>query len=1194
MKEILQKELERICEKEKGLSIIEVPTGRGKTYNVLVWIVKYMKACREKSIKPRNIFFITTQIKNLPYEDLRDLYKDDQMFKKEVMQIHKNVEFFLKDDFVEIDNEIERIIKEWDEYDNLIIAIEKLNRIKKANKKYQVYQKSDQEEAERDVSEAESGFRYALTKFLEIESKKLDITIPENIEDEELYKRSFLIDTKYQWIRKLYPAVDTEKFTVFLLSMTKFLYGNSPIISHSYKFINNDITDNAIIFIDEFDATKNTIENVLIENAAKATYDKMLLFSKLYKGLNRETSTTIKQALGQKESPRGFETLKEKAKDLFEKYKIASCFLLADEYKDLNQNFMFHDEILHTLKDSQKVNILGIPNNNTERIDIKFYSNTEKMKLQEEYISISSLLEQIEQYFRNFRSYLKRWAQKYSKLTGISEEDAAYTILKVFMLNAQDAENIMENKVYYSPYKKAEKENMTLSDIIPDTTYYNHGFDIHHFEDSTKHHEETNIFTSQKHDSAEKFIKLLSQKANVIGISATALVQTYDNYNLDYLQDVLKTTYETLSTDVINSIKRKEEEISEDYEKKGVKAEIRLLKNFDLYETLKGQKNIAEKILKTYMHPDIAKKLGRYLEEECAGDDYSIIRYLDVIQAMNDFWKDENSHAWLFLNWPLLKNEKSAYKEDVIKTAFSKIIKSSGIKAVEDESKYIVVLKSSETFEEEKKELMNDLSSGKKRMVFSSYQTLMAGQNLNFPYNPSKIAEYVSIGNNQERKDTTDFDGIILGDITHQNFNKKDEEKRKTTLERNIERVSLCSRIEDAYEQDYIERKEQELLLKYIFDNRKFSENSYYGVLNKVNSIPLVKNKHLQIIMQSIGRISRTMIKNKNIKIYITNKNLTSIDKTELEKHILTPELKELAKYCEAIPQEENETIERLTRRAEKNCSRANRLINSLMIKEEDNWDIDNAEIWERTRIAALRAPTTNTEQIYSYTYFEGYIPLNRYYFVQRNDFGRVLIDFVNSKDDFKLKRNLKGFFEDKPVNVQEVSEEDCRLQVILKCPGMQEYFETQKYATSWKKAKFIMTPVFYQNIYKGALGEEAGKFIFEEHFGIKLYKITEMDKFELFDFEIAPGVYVDFKHWRPYYYADRNYMIEKISKKLDSCNGKRVYIVNILADGLLESETINDERIIVIPNLLDENTGAINWKALEAIKKEDLRKEGK
>lgn len=1028
-----------------------------------------------------------------------------------------------------------------------------------------------------------------------MESKKLDISIPENTEDEDLYKRRFLLDTKYKWIRKLYPAVDTEKFSIFLLSMTKFLYGNSPIVKRSYKFINNELTNNAIVFIDEFDATKNTIEKILIENAAKATYDKMALFSKLYKGLSRETSTTIKQALGKNDIPRGFESLKEKAKDLYEKYKISSCFLLSDEYKDLSQNFMFHDEVLHTLKDSQKANILGIPNTATERIDIKFFSNTEKKGMQEDsYISISSLLEQIEQYFRNFRSYLKRWAQKYSKITGIPEEDAAYTILKVFTLNEQDAENLMENKVYYSPYKKAEKQNMTLADIVPDTTYYNHGFDIHHFEDSTKHHEETNIYTSQKHDTAEKFIKILAQKANVIGISATALIQNYDNYNLDYLQDVLDSSFETLSQDAINAIKEKEEEILQEYKRNSVRPEIRILKNNDLLESQKGKKHIAETLLKKFMHPDIAKKLGHYLEEECDGDDYSLIRYLDVIQAMNDFWKDENSHAWLFLNWPLLKNEKSKYKEEVIRTAFSKIVKSSGIKPTEEETKYIIVLKSSESFDEDKKELMKDLSEGKKRMVFSSYQTLMAGQNLNYPYDAEKIKGYISIGNNQERKDTTDFDGIVLGDITHQNFNKKDEENRKTTLERNIERVSLCSRIEDAYEQDYIERKDQELLLKYVFDNRKFSENNYFTVLNKINNISLVRNKYLQIIMQSIGRISRTMVKNKIIKIYITNKNITNIDKKELEKHILTPELKELAKYCGTIPQEESEVIEKLTRRVEKNCTRANRLINSLMIKEAANWDPDNAEIWERTRIVALKAPTSNKEQIYSYTYFEGINPLNKYYFVQRNDFGRVLIDFVNSKDDFKLKRNLKGFFEDTHVNVQEVSEDDCRLQEIMKCPGMKEYFESHNYATKWKKAKFIMSPVFYQNIYKGALGEEAGKFIFEEHFGIKLNKISEMDKFELFDFEISPDVFIDFKHWRPYYYADRKYMIDKISQKLDSCNGKRAYIVNILADGLLESETLDDKRIIIIPNLLDEKTGAVNWKALDAINKEDLNKEGK
>ncbi len=1194
MKKILQKELIRICEKETGLSIIEVPTGRGKTYNVLVWIVQYMKHCRERNIQPRKIFFLTTQLKNLPYDDLRKQYKDDKNFKNEVMQIHKNVEFFLRDDFNEIEKTINDSIKEWDEYENLIFSIDKLQKIQKSNQRFQIYQKSDIEAAEEQVSEAESSFRYTLTKFLEIESSKLDITIPNAVEDEDLYKKKYLIDTKFNWVRKLYPAVDTEKFSVFLLSITKFLFGNSPIVSHSYRFINNDITENAIIFIDEFDATKNNIETILIENAAKATYDKMVLFSKLYKGLSRETSSTIKQALGQKDIPRGFNLLKEKARDLFEKYKISSCFLLAEEYKDLTQNFMFHDEVLHTLKDSQKANILGIPNENTERIDIKFYTNSDKKKMPENtYISISSLLEQIEQYFRNFRSYLKRWAQKYAKLTGIPEEDAAYTILKVFTLNEQDSENLMENKVYYTPYKKAEKQNMTLADIIPDTTYYNHGFDIHHFEDSTRHHEETDIYTSQKHDTAEKFIKILSQKANVIGISATALVRTYDNYNLDYLQDILKPNFEILSETAVSEIRQKEIEILREYEKNGVTPEIKVLKANDAYEKMNGENHIATKILQEYMHPDIAKKLGHFLEDECGDNEYSLIRYLDVIKAMNDFWNDENSYAWLFLTWPILKDEKSDYKESVIRTAFSKIIKSSDIKIKENEENYIVILKSSDTFEDEKKELMSDLAEGKKRMVFSSYQTLMAGQNLNYPYDASKIKDYVTIGNNEERKDTTDFDGIILGDITHQNFNKKKDEENKTTYEKNVERISLCSKIEDAFEQDYIERSEQEMLLKYVFDNRKYSETSYYGVLNKVNSIPLVQNKHLQIIMQSIGRISRTMVKNKEIKIYITNKNLSRINKAELEKHILTPELRELANYCTYLHQENNEIIERLTRRAEKNCTRANRLINSLMIKEESNWDQDNADIWERTRKEALISPTSENEQVYSYTYFEGQVPLNKYYFVQRNDFGRVLIDFVNSKDEFKQNRNLSSFFEDSPITIQEVSEADCRLQEILKCPGMKEYFETQKFATEWKKARFIMTPVFYQNIYKGALGEEAGKFIFEEHFGIKLNRITEMDKFELFDFEISPGVYVDFKHWRPYYYADRQKMIAKITKKLDDCSGKRVYIVNILADGLLESETINDKRIVVIPNLLNENTGLINWNAYQSINPNDYTKIG-
>ena len=57
-----------------------------------------------------------------------------------------------------------------------------------------------------------------------------------------------------------------------------------------------------------------------------------------------------------------------------------------------------------------------------------------------------------------------------------------------------------------------------------------------------------------------------------------------------------------------------------------------------------------------------------------------------------------------------------------------------------------------------------------------------------------------------------------------------------------------------------------------------------------------------------------------------------------------------------------------------------------------------------------------------------------------------------------------------------------------------------------------MILPVVYQNIYKGALGEVAGKAILEAN-GIKLSEITDVTKFEKFDFCLMDNkdVYIDF-----------------------------------------------------------------------------------
>lgn len=1188
MEKVILEEINRFSEKETGLSIIEVPTGRGKTYNVLVWISQYMKHCRENGIKPRKIFFLTTQLKNLPYDDLAKLYYDKELFYQDVLKIEKNLSVYLRDDgsYEKIQKKIPREVKDWAEYVHLDSCLNKYKKIQAAQKKNKVDYSSDLNDTEEKLRDAEKEFRHHLEQYMLEKAKDLGIEIPEGEDEEKFLKRSF-VNLKFNWVKELYPAINTENRNIYLLSITKFLYGNTTIIEKTYKFLNNPITEGAIIFIDEFDATKTIIEDIMIENAANAVNDKILLFKNIKAGFENELPYLLEQTKGKEQT---FLKMKNMAQDLYSHFHLSKRFQLTKDFRDESRNFMFHDEVLHTLRDGHRANILAVKNSETNKMDIKFLTKSEEEQLGAvEYISISSLLENLEEYFRTFRAFIKRWAKKYSVKADVTEEQAVYTILDVFDIHDNAVNMIMENGLYYTNYRNVEKATKTLADIIPDTTYYNHGFDIHHYEDSKNHNENTKINTAQKHDTAEKLLKFLCERANVIGISATALVPNYENYNLTYLKDVLGNQYSEISEAAKKLIAKIECSFANKYRDNGININFKVLKNKDLYESLKDTER-TKTVLSKILEPEFAEKLARKIDTDTHGDDYKVVRYLDVIEAMNDFWTSKNTHAWLFLNWKTLKSGDSEFDEDLLKNALKKIIQSSRIESDETVDDLIVVLQSKDSFTVEKDKLLKDLAAGKRRLVFSAYQTLMAGQNLNFPFNPTVLSGYKTIGaKSDSRSKTTDFDGIVLGEITHQNFLKSLEQK--DFYAQNLERIKLCSRVEDLYERDSVEYWEKENLLKYILDSSKMPMD-IDAALGKVNSSTLIRNKVLQILMQSIGRVSRTHVKNENINIYVVNKNLTMIDRKELEKHILTPELKVLVDHCSSI-ETRTEDDDLFVKRAEKNSFRARRLIDSMMKKQDSNWDIENIQIWKNTRDEALKAPQSDTGFTYSCMHFELPEPSNRYYFAQKGDFGAVLIDFKNSKDDFKIKRNLKDFFGDKPVIVQEVSEEDCRLKTILSCAGMKEYFEENGYATEFVPRKFIMTPVVYQNIYKGALGEVVGKFIFERYFNIPLKEIDDLSQFELFDYQMADGVFVDFKHWRPYYYTDLKKMYSWISKKLDMCGGKRAYIVNVLADGVLTPDLTTDPRIVVIKNLMNEKDGSINWKALDAINPDDYKNGG-
>ena len=196
-----------------------------------------------------------------------------------------------------------------------------------------------------------------------------------------------------------------------------------------------------------------------------------------------------------------------------------------------------------------------------------------------------------------------------------------------------------------------------------------------------------------------------------------------------------------------------------------------------------------------------------------------------------------------------------------------------------------------------------------------------------------------------------------------------------------------------------------------------------------------------------------------------------------------------------------------------------------------------------------------------------------KYYFKAYNDFqDGVEVSFAD-------KSNCCGW--------SEMSEKAAKLPYILKYKGMKEYFKKKGYVTSFKMLPRILNPVMFRNIYKGALGEVAGRFIIENELGIKLVDITEPEKFEKFDFRLNEEVYVDFKNWDESMQVERENELKKIRQKMRMVGAKRVYIINIVVeDGTKYEIKESTDGIIEIPGLITKN-GDIITKPIEKLAKE-------
>ena len=239
---------------------------------------------------------------------------------------------------------------------------------------------------------------------------------------------------------------------------------------------------------------------------------------------------------------------------------------------------------------------------------------------------------------------------------------------------------------------------------------------------------------------------------------------------------------------------------------------------------------------------------------------------------------------------------------------------------------------------------------------------------------------------------------------------------------------------------------------------------------------------------------------------------------------------------------------------------RANKFINNML---REDWTDDRIEKWQQLRELVLTSPTMSEAKV-----SENFIAKN--FYVKLPNKNNHL--FYRQEEDYN---NIQiGFTKNKGLNL-EVSDVAAKLNILMSIPELKDFFMQKGWATHFEKNDYIMSPTLFNNIYKGALGEVVGRYLFWRVLNLKMEEISEPELFELFDYRVSNlPVYVDFKNWHETTVFNGEEMLNKIEDKANKCGCKCVIIVNIVSEKEWKTHRIERKglTIVEIPSLLTGN----------------------
>lgn len=1167
MRECLTRYFE--TKEHSGLLIAEVPTGYGKTHDTVEAIYDYIHSDHFRQ-KGGRVIFTTTLLKNLPDEEFRRVYAAhgrSNDYTKEIIVLPSNLDG-VKNALANGTKPPFEVQTEWEEYQVLTKNLKTYENLLK--------QPAIVKSCPEYLTQLDDDLR---NKYEPDFQKRIRHMLKKDFPGGKAERQNAIrSDKKYQWIADFYPGALIDDYKVVLMSVRKLMFKNSPIVEPSYPFLSERFLKGSIVCIDEFDATKRDILDVILNKAYHAGDDYIKLFLQIRNHLREhhfsdELLDSARRFESRRSGKLSLEALQKEAEEIYQNFHLEYSFKTANGSAEHKKNFLFHDNSYHSVLQGGNSHIRAVTDHTAgvNRIYLEDIESYRKNHTTSD-LMLQNMLRKISTFLKHFQFYIRGWSECYAetvknrrdplKQGDYSSEFAFSSVCQECGISKSQQTLLMSEFCRSGSFQKKK------SVFAPDLSVYEQGFRLFELTDRDEHESMTKLQYIQVQDTPEKILLFLCQNAKVVGLSATAGLDTViGNYHLSYLKEQLGERFHTLDEKTNLKIKETLEQRWNSYRDGRIRIRVKLadaeldrLPRRDWLNTKVPLKN--------------AIKIDRHLENLCGTDGYSSERYCELIAVMAEFWRNPDMQSLLCLQKTLPAENKPKMDENFIKEIFSIIKKANG----NGQDGEIVVLRGGNDYENQRNDLMQRLSDGEKLFIMSSYQTIGAGQNLQYPV--SNPEDYIHLaeaqGIDDKRVTCKDIDAIYLGDITHTVVNLNGEEPFHTK-----DLLTYCFQAECLYQND-------ELSANVLNQLIKAGCLRYAGATNPRHTPPMQDSPSARRfltrdVIQAIGRLNRTFLKKDTVWIFTTKKVLSRLEPDCLDGRLLCPEVEELLKTRSKL--QNRKALSELTsdQRRQNQWERiANRCRDHIYRVLGRPWEEDTLAFWKELRNASLMGPRPNETQYSKNVIYQNYyFPLppeqKSYHYIQNDDFANIFID-LNAD---KLSLQYATLHTGETVSVREVSEAESRLQDILSYPGMRAYFQKMGYAVEFGTGQYIMCPVLFHNIYKGALGEAAGRYLLEHELGISLEEITNPEQFELFDYKTANGNFIDFKHWKGGIELDGEMHRRKVLDKLERANGGRAYIINILKGSDLAVGVFADGKVIEIPWLID-NKGNLNAEAVQ------------